>query len=217
MATSVLVIGESGQGKSASLRNFSKEECILIQAVRKPLPFRNDWRSWNDADKSGNIVVSDNSHTVCEAMQYFAYKLGKKVIVIDDFQYFLTNEFMRRSGEKGFDKFTDIARHAWDIVMTAQSINTDTIVYFLSHSQTDERGMTKCKTIGKLLDEKITLEGLFTIVLKAVRLEGKNIFTTQNDGMDTVKTPMGMFDSEHIDNDLKAVDTSIREYYSIGI
>jgi len=217
MGTPVLIIGESGNGKSTSMRNLNPDDCILIQAVKKPLPFRNKWKAWDREKLTGSLIVTDKSSDICRAINYFP-TLGKKIIIIDDFQYTMANEFMRRvldkeSGNAAFAKYNEIARAAWDIFMAAQNAPDDVIVYVLSHTQTDDRGLTKCKTIGKLLDEKITIEGLFTIVMKAVKRDGNYLFTTQNDGYDTIKTPMGMFESETIDNDLLAVTQTIKSYY----
>lgn len=217
MGTPVLIIGESGNGKSTSIRNLNPDDCILIQAVKKPLPFRNKWKAWENEKLTGSVIVTDRSDKICRAINYFP-TIGRKIIIIDDFQYTMANEFMRRvldkeSGNAAFAKYNEIARAAWDIFMSAQSAPDDVIVYVLSHAQTDDRGITKCKTIGKLLDEKITIEGLFTIVMKAVKRDGQYLFTTQNDGYDTIKTPMGMFASETIDNDLLAVTQTIKSYY----
>lgn len=216
MGTPVFILGESGSGKSASLRNLNPEETIVIQAVKKRLPFKNEWKPWDPQTKTGSIAVTDNSARICIGLKSFP-EHGKKIIVIDDFQYTMANEFMRRvldkeSGNAAFAKYNEIAKNAWDIIMAAQNAPDDVIIYFLSHIQTDDRGNVKCKTIGKLLDEKITLEGLFTIVMKAIKRDGNHYFTTKNDGYDTVKTPMGMFDSELIDNDLNEVTKAIQSY-----
>ena len=143
-----------------------------------------------------------------------------KSIVIDDAQYLMAFEYMHRSKEKGFEKFTDIGANFFNLTQTAVTLPDDKIVYFLFHIERTKDGNEKCKTIGQLLDEKITLEGLFTIVLKTVvLLDGNNqrqfCFATVNNGSDTVKTPMGMFTAPLIPNDLKAVDTVIREYYGM--
>lgn len=146
----------------------------------------------------------------------------KPIIVIDDFQYILANEFMRRvldneTGNSAFAKYNEIARNAWDILMCAGKLADTTRVYILAHTQQDESGHVKAKTIGKLLDEKITLEGLLTIVMRTTVINGQYLFSTQNNGMDTVKTPMQMFDSEHIENDLATVDKTVCEYYNLAI
>jgi hypothetical protein len=203
MGIGVLILGESGTGKSASLRNFTKEEAGVINVVGKPLPFRSDITTFH----------TDNYMLVEQALK----KSKLKTMVIDDSQYLLANEFMKRSGEKGFDKFTDIAKNFWTLIdMVQRELPEDMIVYFLHHTERDANGNEKAKTIGKMLDEKITLEGLFAICLKTSVEDGHYYFKTRNSGHDTVKTPMGMFADEKIENDLKAVDTTIREYYGMN-
>lgn len=209
-----MVLGESGTGKSASLRNLDPETTFLIQAVSKPLPFRNSWQPTTKENPKGSIFVCDNAPTICKAMVAAAAN-GKTQIIIDDFQYVMANEFMRRSGETGFGKFTEIAKHAWDIVMAAQQLPANVTLYVLSHTETNDQGKTKVKTIGKLLDEKITLEGLFTIVMRTAVDDGNYYFSTQNSGFDTVKTPMEMFDNKLIENDLALVDQTIKSYFGV--
>ena len=143
----------------------------------------------------------------------------KEVIVIDDFQYLLANEFMRRvtdqeTGNGAFAKYNEIARHAWDVLMASSSLPDNKRVYILSHTNTDDFGKTKIKTIGKLLDEKIVMEGLVTIVLRTFVQNGNYLFSTQNSGSDTVKSPIGLFYDELIENDLAAVDAAIFNYYT---
>lgn len=214
MSTATLILGESGTGKSTSLRNLPADETLLIQAVKKPLPFKSE--GWKRFDKEsapkGNILVTDNSINIIKAMQ----NTRRKVIVIDDFQYVLANEFMRRSDEKGFEKFSDIGRHAWDILNAANTLADDVRVYVLAHTATDDFGKTKLKTIGKLLDEKLTPEGLFTIVLRTIVSGDDYFFSTRNSGSDTVKTPMGLFADPLIPNDLAAVDEAIVGYYDLA-
>ena len=140
----------------------------------------------------------------------------KPVIVIDDAQYLMANEFMRRATERGYDKFTEIAQNFWNLVNKVKELPDNQIVYFLAHIERDQNGNEKIKTIGKLLDEKITVEGMFTIVLKTNVTDGAYTFLTQNSGHDTVKSPIGMFKTFAIDNDLKYVDDKIRNYYEIG-
>tara|TARA_R110002012_G_scaffold209352_1_gene379711 strand:+ start:208 stop:852 length:645 start_codon:yes stop_codon:yes gene_type:complete len=212
MGIPVLILGESGCGKSTSIRNVNPEECFIVQPIRKMLPFRNDFKPMNK--DGGQVKVTDNVSMIIKMIDG-AIKLGKKMIIIDDFQYVMANEFMRRSKEKSYDKFNDIGFNAWSVINHAQAVESDIRVYFMSHTETDMNGKTKIKTIGKMLDEKITLEGLFTIVLGANVSDGKYKFTTQNGGSDTLKSPMGMFEEMHIDNDLQMIDETIAEYYKL--
>lgn len=211
MSIATLILGESGTGKSTSLRNMNPDSTLLIQAVRKPLPFRSS--NWKYLTKDGgNIVVCDQSAHIVQIME----KTKREVIVLDDFQYVLANEFMRRNAEKGFDKFNDIGRQAWDILMKASALPDHVRVYIMGHTTSDEYGHVKAKTIGKMLDDKITVEGLFSIVLRTAVVNGNFLFSTRNNGSDTTKTPLGMFDSEYIDNDLSAVDSTICDYYNLS-
>jgi hypothetical protein len=212
MSLATLILGESGTGKTASLRNLDPKQTLLIQAIRKPLPFKSpEWKVWNKAEKSGNIIVSDDSGWIEKAMRSFDHP----VVVIDDWQYILANEFMRRSDERGFEKFTDIGRHAWNVLQAASGLAESRRVYILAHTATDDLGKTRIKTIGKLLDEKITVEGMVSTVLRTSVMDGVYRFATRNSGNDTVKSPMGMFDEPFIDNDLKAVDDAICDYYGL--
>lgn len=218
MSTATMILGQSGTGKSTSLRNLNPDEVLLIQAVKKPLPFRSaNWRQCTKADPAGSIIVTDNASVICGAMK----RTAKPIIIIDDFQYILANEFMRRvldkeSGNAAFAKYNEIAHNAWQILMTAGQLADTTRVYILAHTQEDDQGNIKAKTIGKLLDEKITIEGLLTIVMRTRVINGQYLFSTQNSGSDTVKTPLGMFADEHIPNDLAAVDAAICDYYGIA-
>lgn len=216
MGTPVMILGESGSGKSTSLRNMNPEDVILIQAVHKPLPFRSpNWKPLGYEKGRGTVIVSDDYNRICQLIRTTDTS-GKRIVIIDDSQYLMANEFMRRSDEKGYDKFNDIGRHYWDVITAAQNAPSHVRVYFLSHMQTDEFGSAKVKTIGKMLDDKITVEGLFTIVLRA-KTDGESFqFVTKNNGKDTVKAPMGMFDQQLIDNDLNAVDQVICDYYGIN-
>ena len=151
MAIVTFILGHSGSGKSYSLRNLNPEQTALINVIGKPLPFRGKFKG----------MTSDNSEHICRTLP----KIKSPVIVIDDFQYIMANEFMRRSHEKGYDKFNDIGRNAWDILNVATSLPADKRVYILSHTQENESGRTSIKTIGKMLDGKITPEGMFADAL----------------------------------------------------
>ena len=202
MGVPVLILGESGTGKSASLRNFAPEDVGIINVAGKPLPFRNKLR----------CLDTDDYATISRAL------LGMKTpsAVIDDAQYLLANEYMRRANETGYQKYSDMANHYWSLIqLVIRELPSDRIVYFMSHIERDQNGNEKVKTIGKLLDEKITVEGMFSIVLKTHVQDGVYTFCTQNSGQDTVKTPIGMFTDREIENDLKKVDDTIRDYYGM--
>lgn len=210
MSYATLILGTSGSGKTASLRNFDPEKMLLIQPIRKSLPFPS--KGWKEVSKDGgNILVVSNPAQIISAMK----KTKREVIVIDDFQYILALMFMNRRNERGFDKFSDIGGAGFDICQTASELPMNKRVYILGHTETDEMGNTKIKTIGRLLDEKIVLEGMFTIVLRTNVESGNYQFQTQTNGSDTTKSPMGMFETQFIENDLNAVDERIKSYYQI--
>jgi len=202
MGIPILILGESGTGKSASMRNFAEEELALANVAGKPLPFKGRFME----------VLNSDSY---RAIKKFMKESYANVVVIDDAQYLMANEFMRRSAERGYDKFTEIAVNFWDLVQAVRELPEEKIVVFMAHIERDQNGNEKIKTIGKLLDEKITVEGMFTIVLKTSVSDGKFSFQTQNSGHDTVKSPIGLFEANEIDNDLKAVVDRIYHYYEM--
>lgn len=200
MGIPVLILGESGSGKSSSLRNFDPAEIGIFNVAGKPLPFRKKLKKIDHADYKKIMQVLSQP------------KLN--TYVIDDSQYLLTFEMFGRAKESGYQKFTDMALNFYQLLQfIIQKTPEDCIVYFLHHTQTDDGGRTKAKTVGRMLDEKLTLEGLFSIVLMAECDSGQYYFRTRNSGSDTVKSPMGMFAEDRIDNDLKAADAVIRAYW----
>lgn len=206
MGQLVYILGRSGSGKSFSMRNFPKDKYAVINVQGKILPFKGAGKV--------EVTTTDESDEIIKALKIYAKTY--KSIVIDDYQYTMANEFMRRSYERGYDKFTEIGRHAWDIANAVSELPNDVIVYIMCHTDRDEEGNEKIKTIGKLLDEKICLEGMSTIVLKTNVSDGVYTFLTQNSGKDTVKSPAGMFPTYAVDNDLYYVDQKIRNYYELG-
>ena len=201
MGIPVLILGESGSGKSASLRNFEPAEVGIFNVASKPLPFRKKLNKIDHADYAAII----------KALQ----RATLKTYVIDDSQYLMAFEMFGRVNETGYGKFTDCAKHFYDLVQgIINATPPDVIVYFLHHCERSDDGRIKAKTQGKMLDNQLTLEGLFSIVLHCVTDGKRHYFVTQSDGMTTAKSPMDMFPLE-IDNDLKAVDTAIREYYGL--
>ena len=202
MGQIVMIIGKSGSGKSTSLRNFKKGEVGVLNVAGKRLPFRNDLKS-----------VDNPSYATCKA----ALKGNNfKAYVIDDSTYLMQFQNFALAKQKGYDKFTDMAVDFKDLLRTAaEDTNEDTIVYLLHHPQFGDDGSSKPQTIGKMLDSQLNIEGLFPIVLECRNIEGRHVFITQNDGTNIAKSPMGMFETNEIDNDLKAVDTTIREYWGM--
>ena len=202
MAVLVMIYGQSGTGKSTSLRNFTNDEVAVINVSGKPLPFRSKLTTYD----------TDSYAKISSALG----KIERKSIVIDDATYLMVNEFMRTAKVAGYQKYTDMAVNFNSLVAQASQLANDKIVYFLGHSDLKDDGTEHFKTIGKMLDNYVTVEGKFTIVLKTVVQDGKYYFSTHNSGQDTVKSPLGMFAENYVDNDLKAVDAIIREYYGIG-
>lgn len=201
MGIPVLILGESGSGKSTSMRNFDPSELTVFNVANKLLPFR----------KKLNVINNAGYGTIGKELQ----KQEKKIYVIDDSQYLLAFELFNRAKEKGYDKFTDIAvRFEKMLDYIIKGTPDDCIVYLLHHCETTDTGKIKAKTVGKMLDNQLTVEGLFSIVLYAFVEDDKHLFRTTNDGFCPAKAPMGMFEPI-IDNDLKFVDTTIREYYNL--
>ena len=202
MAVLVMIYGQSGTGKSTSLRNFTNDEVAVINVSGKPLPFRSKLTTYD----------TDSYQKISSALS----KIERKSIVIDDATYLMVNEFMRTAKLTGYQKYTDMAFNFNSLVVQASQLANDKIVYFLGHNDIKDDGTEHFKTVGKMLDNHVTVEGKFTIVLKTVVQDGKYYFSTHNSGQDTVKSPLGMFEDNYVDNDLKAVDAIIREYYGIG-
>jgi hypothetical protein len=232
-AIGVLVVGPSGAGKSTSMMNLDPNSTYIINVQGKALPFPKG-RDYKRVPKggrpdSGNMYSTDDVPTILQVLQYVSDKMpDMKTVVIDDWQYCAANEFMRKAEVKGFEKFTQIGKHIWELANAPTNLRDDLTVIYLTHEEelTDSTGARKkkAKTIGKLVDDKITLEGMFTIVLYAdveTKEEGGskklwNHFVTQNVGDTTAKSPMGMFSELKIDNDLKTVVDTINGYYGRG-
>ncbi len=219
MSNATLIIGSSGSGKSTSLRNLNPKTTFCINILDKPLPFKAYKKhyipinGWND--KSGNYFTSDDWQRILRCIKMVNEDRPEiTTLVIDDFQYLLANEFMRRAAEKGFDRFTDIAQHAWLVIREITSTREDLYCYVLSHSEADQNGNMKCKTIGKMLDDKITLEGMFTVCLHALIVDSEFKFLTQHDNSHVAKSPLEMFTEKYIDNDLNIIKQQMIAYYN---
>lgn len=204
MGIPVLIIGKSGTGKTSSLRNFDSKDLGIINVLGKPLPFKNDFKT----------IVTDDYTKIKQAL------LSSKVktLIIDDAGYLITNQFMRgHSGGKGgaiFDLYNQMGDNFWDLIRFIQiQLPEDKIVYLTMHEDKNEVGDIKPKTIGKMLDDKVCIEGMFTIVLRSLKNEGKYVFRTQSDGLDVSKSPIGLFENEFVENDLKLITEKIKKYY----
>ena len=207
MGECVFVYGKSGSGKSRSLINFGEDEIFLVNTIGKRLPFRSKFKY---------EIKTDDFSKIANGLR----KMPTKTAVIDDSGYLMTNAFMRghsapKSGSSTFDLYNDIADGFWSLITVIKNeLPDDVIVYMIMHEDTTDYGETKLRTIGKLLSEKVCIEGMSTVVLRCVVRDGKHLFLTQSDGSDISKSPEGMFELE-IENDLKAVDTAIREYWGL--
>ena len=206
MATAVLIMGESGSGKSASLRNFAPNEISVFNITSKPLPFK---QGKTKIPKIDNATYTDIANALA--------KPNKRAYVIDDAGYLLSFEMFKRATETGYGKFTEMAKNFFDMLdFINTKLPSDIIVYITMHTEDDsEMHKVKVKTIGKMLDQNLKIEGLFSIVLRAVQTEDGYKFVTRDDMISTAKSPIGMWEEDMIDNDLKAVDTTIREYYDM--
>ncbi len=224
MSEIIAVVGQTGTGKSTAVETLNAKETVIIGIIDKPLPFRGWKRNYTTGiQQGGNFLVSHDPQQIVKALKYVSESRPEiKQIVIDDFQYIMSTEFMNRAAETGWQKFTDIAKHVWDVITAAKSLREDLKVFILSHDEIITENFApkrKIKTIGKLLDDKVTLEGLFTIVFFTDISKNKEqngleyTFITQNDGTTTAKSPKGMFDTFKVPNDLAAIISKIDTYY----
>ncbi|SXE91899.1 AAA family ATPase [Klebsiella variicola] len=218
MGTPVLILGDSGAGKSYSLRNFTPDEVILLQCIPKMLPFRATGWKLNGKElpdgsvQRGNIIRFDAWDAVLDSINRMVLSKTRRVLVIDDFQVVMQHENMMRAYQTGYQKFTEMADHMWQIIMAATRLPDDFRVYFLAHTEESD-GKIRMKTTGKMLNEKLTPEGYFSIVLRAIKKDGKHVFLIKGDDNDTAKAPPDLFPGlTEMDNDLKAVDVAITEF-----
>lgn len=213
MSIATLVLGASGTGKSTSLRNLDPAKTLIIQCIKKPLPFRaTGWKVRINLKAEGNVIQTSDPLLIEKILRTSPHE----VVVIDDYQSVMVNELLNRSSEKGYDKFTDIAKGAWNIFNAAGDLAAHRRVYILAHTQTDDFGQTRMKTVGKMVDQTLVPEGYFTIVLRTEVINGNYKFSTQTNGQDCCKSPISMFADLHIDNDLNAVDLAIQDFYQIN-
>lgn len=206
MAEPVIIYGKSGTGKSSSMRNFEDGDIGLVNVIGKRLPFRSK--------------LTQVSTTDYERVKHLVGESKARSVVIDDAGYLITDMFMARHANAGkgngvFALYNDIGDQFYGLLRYISELpDQDKVVYLMLHEDADDMGNSKIKTIGKLLDEKVTIEGMVSIVLQSQVMDGEYVFRTNGNGI--VKSPPGMFETEFVDNDLKAVDTAIREYWGMA-
>ena len=201
MGVTVLVLGASGSGKSTSLRNFEPGEVAVFNVAGKPLPFR----------KRLDVAHRPSYGVIMKKLK----ENSRRAYVIDDANYLMAFQNFALASVKGYDKFTTMAVNFEQLLEASNATDEDTVTYYLMHPEYDADGRMKPKSIGKMLDSQLCIEGMFPIVLVAQRMEDGYRFVTQTDGNTPAKTPMGMFPDVIIDNDLKMVDSAIREYWGM--
>lgn len=211
MGIPVLIYGKSGSGKSRSLKGFGADEIVLVNVLGKPLPFKNSFKYITKCDDPATIMAG-----IAKLPE------GVKTVVVDDFGYVMTNMFMRGHADVGtgnamFNFYNNIADVIWNFIsyISGPAVAHDVIVYLIMHEETAEDGTNKLKTIGKLLDQKVCIEGMVTVVLHSIIKGDQYVFLTQGNGLDIAKAPEEMFAEREIPNDLKAVDEAIRAYWGM--
>ncbi len=221
MSNTILILGESGTGKSSSIRNLNHEETIIINILDKPLPFKgfkNKYIRENTEQRKMNYFSNKDPQKIISFIQAVNDRRPEiKTLIIDDFQYIMANHLLMVNATKGaevFEKFRNIATFVWEIINALQTCRQDLNCYVLSHSDLKDDGTYKAKTVGKMIDNQISFEGMFTIIFHSLTNDNRYKFLTQNDGVHIAKTPIGMFKDRLIDNDLSEINKSIYEYFN---
>lgn len=224
MSTTTLIIGESGTGKSSSIRNLNHEETFIISSLDKPLPirgFKNKYIKENIEARKMNFCTEKDPYKIISIIKAVNERRPEiKTIILDDFQYIMANHLLRvnatRSNEV-FEKFRNIGTFVWNIIDELQNCKSTTNCYVIMHSDLKDDGTYKPKTVGKMVDSQICLEGTFSTILHSLIIDGSYKFLTQNDGIHMAKSSMGMFKDKYIDNDLLEINNTINEYFNEDI
>jgi hypothetical protein len=224
MSNTILVIGESGTGKSSSIRNLNHEETFIISALDKPLPIRGFKKKYikeNQDNRMINFFVEKNPMKIISMIKAINERRPEiKTLILDDFQYIMANYLLRVNAKKGpevFEKFRDIGTFVWNIIDELQNCRSEMNCYVLIHSDLKDDGTYKAKTVGKMIDNQICLEGMFTIILHSLIINKEYKFLTQNDGVHLAKSLPEMFKSEYIDNDLNEINNIMNKYFNEDI
>ena len=215
MAEKILILSASGSGKTTALRNFEPEDVMVIQPVKKRLPFpHKKWKMWDKESSSGSIFQIDTFSGI-KAVLAKMNEVGKKVVVIDDFVYVIANRVMADVDVVGFNKWSELAADFSDLMNFIETLNPDMRVYIMTHPDVDDNGIVKMKTAGKLIDNLLTPVGLFTIVLGMTKNDNGSFYITNGSTRDPYKSPMGLWKEKQIPNDLQKVDSDICNFWDI--
>ncbi len=218
MSGSVLILGDSGTGKSTSIRSLDPDETFIINVINKPLPFRGALSKYHKLSSdglTGNYYATDDITTIKRIINLVNKKrLDIKTLVVDDFGYTISNSFMRKASQRGYDKFVEIGKDMFDVLDIITNLRDDLCCFVMMHVENDANGKSKPKTVGKMIDQYICIEGKFTNCFHTIVNDGQYQFITNNDGQHMAKSPLGMFDSLYIDNDLQAVRDKMSAYFN---
>jgi hypothetical protein len=217
MANLTLIMGECGSGKTTSLRNLNPDETFIINIENKPLPFRNFknlFRSAPEGDKKINYYAEDNAIKIVSAINKISKERPDiKYLVIDDFGYLMSNEFFAKASEKGYEKYSILGQHAWMVLNALKGSRNDLYCFVMAHNELTNDGKYKIRTIGRMLDEKFNVEGIFPHVYHALVIEGRYRFLTHNDGKHIARSPLDMFKDDYIENDLQKIIEVYEDFY----
>lgn len=212
MSNLIVVLGESGTGKSTSIRNLNHEETFIINVLNKPLPFKGYKKLYNQENK--NYLESDRYQEIVAYIKAVNERRPDiKTIIIDDFSFLMNNEFMRRCREKTFDKFTDMGANMFELMELCKNLRDDLYCFIMCHTEKDHAGFIKPKTVGKMTADYVCISERVSIVLHSQIIDRQYKFLTQHDGMCIAKSPMGMFEDMYINNDLHEIRKVVEDYY----
>ena len=218
MTNSVLVLGESGVGKSTSIRTLIPDETFIINIIGKPLPFRgakSKYKKLSSDGVTGNYYATDDTTALKRVINLVNTKRPEiKNLIIDDFGYTITNAFMRKAAQRGYDKFIEIGKDMFDLLDLVSNLRDDLYCFVMMHTENDSQGRAKPRTVGRMIDQYVCIEGKFTIVLHAVVSDGNYKFICNNDNQHMSKSPLGMFEENLIDNDLQYVREKMEAYFN---
>lgn len=219
MSNPLLIIGRPGSGKSSSIYNLDPKTTFIISVASKSLPFKGASKNYKSIvgwdDKSGNWFASDSCEKILRCIRMVNKERPEiTTLIIDDWQYMLSHEFMRRVSERSFDKFNDLARNGWESIMELKLCRNSLFTVVIGHSELDNQGFYRIKTLGKLLSEKMDFEGEFEMCLHARLIDGKYLFQTQQDNEYMARNPRGLFENLLIPNDLLEVKSAVENYFN---